>query len=123
MLLVLIFGTLLIIYSVSCGSLFLASRLFLPEHSLQKSDWLFGLFGFLLVPLSWLFWWCLLGRGIYGWLNMMHVTLWAGVIGGFFVFLRVRLFGLVPCPRLISLVFIAVGTFTVSFFLWKVFDL
>ena len=123
MLLVLIFGILLVVYSAACGSLFLVSRLILPKQSLQKSDWLFGLFGFLLVPLSWLFWWCLVGRGVYGWVNMMHVTFWAGVIGGLFVFLRVWLFGRVPCPRLISFAFIAVGTFLVSFLLGKVFEL
>jgi len=74
MLVVLTFGTLLVIYLVTCSSLFLATRLIFPEHSLQKSDWLFGLFGFLLVPASWGFWWTYAGRGVYGWLNMMHVT-------------------------------------------------
>jgi hypothetical protein len=123
MLVVLTFGTLLVIYLVTCSSLFLATRLIFPEHSLQKSDWLFGLFGFLLVPASWGFWWTYAGRGVYGWLNMMHVTFWAGIIGGSFVGLRIWLLGRVPFPRLISFLCIAFGTFVVSFLLWRVFDL
>lgn len=114
---------LVVIYAIGCVPMFLGSRLIHGTDGLRRTDWLFGALGFALLVTSWLFWWIVVGRGVYGWPNMMNECFWAGLIGGLFVRLRVWLAGLVSSPRLVSIVIVAVGIFAMSFFLCHLFDL
>ena len=118
-----ILGSLLGIYSISCSLVILSSQLVYRDKRSDWLDWLVGGLGFVLLLVSWLFWWWLAGRGVYGWLNMMHESFCAGFVGGLFAFLRVWFSGRVFFPKSVSFILITVTIFTLSFFLWHIFDL
>jgi hypothetical protein len=109
------------------GMLVIGLPLFIANARLKlpfvRRDFVFALLPFGVLWLSWIVWWLLIGRGVYGFTNMVNQSFWAGILGGVYLAVKSVLHRHTTAAGIIGIIVITCGPFALSYFLYNVFPL